>query len=97
MRGAWPRQPSAPARSSAAAGTGAEMGGGREGGSGCSGALSEGGEGALAAGSCCMFEEEQSERLEGEKPLWGVGVARCGAWWGLGLRVPMAPTRRALR
>lgn len=46
--------------------------------------------------ACSRRQTEQGERLKGEKPLWGVGVARCGAWWGLGLWVPVAPKRRAL-
>lgn len=84
-------------RSSAAAGTG-EEGGGKDGKAavGVPGrGVREGKEPRLwEAVACLRRQKERSERLEGEEPLWGVGVVRCGA--RRGLRVPVAPTRRAL-
>lgn len=84
-------------RSSAAAGTG-EEGGGKDGKAavGVPGrGVREGKEPRLwEAVACLRRQKERSERLEGEEPFWGVGVVRCGA--RRGLRVPVAPTRRAL-
>lgn len=97
--GAWPRQPQPPpAAPGAPRPQGPERRGGKDGKAavGVPGrGVREGKEPRLwEAVACLRRQKERSERLEGEEPLWGVGVVRCGA--RRGLRVPVAPTRRAL-